>query len=130
MCQAEIELNFEKSKEFDTALSNVAAAVFAAYADQSWDRVRYFAKFTPTADVWSGDYDLIAADGSVDESTLPETMAAYAIDKLALRHWQLTQDLGQPRWYKMIVTVERSGKFTVEFEYKDDYQEGDIMKRG
>ena len=37
--------------------------------------------------------------------------------------------LGQSRWYKMIVTVERSGKFNVEFEYKDDYQEGDIMKR-
>ena len=28
------------------------------------------------------------------------------------------------------VTVERSGKFSVNFEYKDDYQEGDIMKRG
>ena len=30
----------------------------------------------------------------------------------------------------MIVSVEGSGKFSVDFEYKDDYQEGDIMKRG
>ena len=123
-------MNIENLKELDSALGNVAAAVFTAYADQSWNRVRYVAKFTPTADVWAGDYDLIATDGSVDESTAPDTMSAYAIDKLALRHWQLTQDLGEPRWYKMIVAVERSGKFAVDFEYKDDYREGDIMKRG
>ena len=30
----------------------------------------------------------------------------------------------------MIVSVERSGKFNVDFKYKDDYQEGDIKKRG
>ena len=91
---------------------------------------RYVAKFTPTADVWAGDYDLIDKEGNVDQSTAPDTTTAYAIDKLSHRHWRLTQDLGQPRWYKMIVSVERSGKFSVDFEYKDDYQEGDIMKRG
>lgn len=104
--------------------------MFAAYQAQAWYRLRYVAKFTPTADVWAGDYDLFSEDGSVDQSTAPDTTAAYSIDKLAHCHWRLTQDLGQPRWYKMIVTVERSGKFSVDFEYKDDYQEGDIMKRG
>ena len=42
----------------------------------------------------------------------------------------LSRPLGQPRWYKMIVIVERSGKFSVDLKYKDDYKEGDIMKRG
>lgn len=28
----------------------------------------------------------------------------------------------------MIVTVECNDKFAVEFEYKGDYQEGDIMR--
>ena len=123
-------MNIEGLKEFDSSLSNLAAAVFAAYRDQPWHRLRYVAKFTPTADVWAGDYDLIDKEGNVDQSTAPDTTTAYAIDKLSHRHWRLTQDLGQPRWYKMIVTVERSGKFGVDFEYKDDYQEGDIMKRG
>ena len=30
----------------------------------------------------------------------------------------------------MIITVERSGKFSVDFDCKDDHQECDIMKRG
>ena len=30
----------------------------------------------------------------------------------------------------MIITVERSGKFSVHFEYKDDHLKCDIMKRG
>lgn len=43
-------------------------------------------------------------------------------------HWRLTQDFGQPRWYMMTVRLERSGRYSVDFEYRDDYQVGDIMK--
>jgi len=28
----------------------------------------------------------------------------------------------------MTVKLERSGKYSVDFEYRDTYQEGDIMK--
>ncbi len=69
-------------------------------------------------------------DGKTVEGWYPENNFLDHLRKRARDHLKLTQDLGQPRWYKMIVTVERSGKFSVGFEYKDDYQEGDIMKRG
>jgi hypothetical protein len=52
------------------------------------------------------------------------------VSEAARSQWRLTRDLGLPRWYKMTITVERSGKFSVDFEYKDDYQEDDIMQRG
>ena len=55
---------------------------------------------------------------------------AQAVRQLTKRHWQLTQDLGQPRWFKMIVTVQRNGKFAVDFEYKDTITDQDMVDRG
>ena len=76
------------------------------------------------------DFDVIRSDGSQRLGSLPADAALSRLGNTTRLHWRLTQDLGQPRCYKMIVTVERSGKFSVKLEYKDDYQEGDIMKRG
>lgn len=66
--------------------------------------------------------------GHADKGKGPDDEHLNKLSDLTLEHWRLAQRLGQPRWYNMIVTVERSGKFAVEFEYKDDYQEGDIMQ--
>lgn len=116
-------------RQLDESQTTVVQAIYMALADRPWRVVRYVAKFTPTADVWSSDYDLIHEDGR-EEGVLPTVAASRHVNSLAHHHWKLTQDLGQPRWYKMIVTIERNGKFKVDFEYKDDYKEGDIMQRG
>lgn len=38
------------------------------------------------------------------------------------------QNLGQPRWYRMTVTVERSGRFSADVAYQDRYTTGDVMR--
>lgn len=110
--------------------SELAAHAYAAAPMANWERVQVFLKSTPDGSVRARCYDFVLTDGSLDQGSSPNRDADQLIDSTAARHWRLTQDLGQPRWYKMIVSVERSGKFSVAFEYKDDYQEGDIMKRG
>jgi hypothetical protein len=89
-----------------------------------------YSRYTPNASSSAHAFDFLLSDGRVDKGASPLNPPLTQLENATKRHWQLTQDLGQPRWYKMIVTVERSGKFDVEFEYKDDYKEGDIMKRG
>ncbi len=110
----------------DTAVQEVGMALAGAFPSEPWKSIRYAARWTPTGDVGADDFWLVG-DSGVEQKVLPEISASLHVSDAAKHHWQLTQELGQPRWYKVIVTVERSGKFAVEFEYKDDYQEGDIM---
>ena len=120
----------ETFKQFDLLISEIANELYQSVPLRDWKSVKMFSKYTPDASVSGHDFDIIRSDGSLDQGEAPEDAALIRLSKKTERHWRLTQDLGQPRWYKMIVTVERSGKFSVDFEYKDDYQEGDIMKRG
>jgi hypothetical protein len=123
-------MGFAALEQLDESLARVAAAVHRAHAQRKWQSIKYGAKFTPTSDVWSSDYDVTDEQGVVDQSSAPDTLISYGINKLAHAHWRLTQDLGQPRWYKMILTVHHDGKYSVDFEYRDNYKEGDIMERG
>ena len=116
--------------ELDRVTSELAAHAFAAVPMTDWERVQIFLKSTPDGSVRARSYDFLLSGGNLDQGSSPNRNADQLVDDAAAKHWRLTQDLGQPRWYKMIVTVERSGKFSVDFEYKDDYREGDIMKRG
>lgn len=114
-------------KDLDAAVEAIAMSVATTFPIDRLRAVRYVARWTPAGDVGSNDFWTID-DQNREEKVSPEIERSIEMYDLSKRHWQLTQDLGQPRWYKMIVTVERSGKFAVEFEYKDDYQEGDIMR--
>jgi hypothetical protein len=114
--------------KLDEASTLVAKATVDAFPNQAWQKVRYCSRWTPAGDVGSDDF-WIELNGE-EKQVLPDLQSSLRVSDAAKTHWRLTQDLGQPRWYKMIVTVERTGKFSVDFEYKDDYKEGDIMKRG
>ncbi len=117
-------------KKLDPVVTALAQELYASSPLPNWQQQRVVAKYNPDASVSGHDYDYMQEDGVINKSVTPELAAHLRIGDLTLRHWQLTQDLGQPRWYKMILTVQRSGKFNAEFEYKDDYKEGDIMQRG
>jgi hypothetical protein len=113
----------------DEATTDVVRAVVAAFENTPWSRICYAARWTPAGDVGADDYWL-SDDIGTTTKVLPDLMPSVGVSNASKRHWRMTQDLGQARWYKMTVTVERSGKFSIDFEYKDDYQEGDIMRRG
>jgi hypothetical protein len=53
---------------------------------------------------------------------------AREIESAGRQHWRSCEECGQPRWYMMTIKLERTGKYTVDFEYRDDYKEGDIMQ--
>jgi hypothetical protein len=92
--------------------------------------LRFTYRITPDGSVSAPDY-WFGSDGSHAEvKDYPSDAVHDSVSEAARSQWRLTQDLGLPRWYKMTITVERSGKFSVDFEYKDDYKEGDIMQRG
>lgn len=114
----------------DPIVTDTALCLASSVDLPTWLSVQIAVTFVPTGETSSLECALTCASGKVIEGWYPNNEVLDHLYELTRRHWQSTQDLGQPRWYKMIVTVERSGKFNVEFEYKDDYQEGDIMKCG
>jgi Protein of unknown function, DUF600 len=116
--------------QLDNLITDIASEIYRSVPIQEWRSATMYAKYTPDASVSGHDFDYVSQDGAVDQSQAPSNSELIRISKATRHHWQLTQDLGQPRWYKMTVTVERTGQFSVDFEYKDDYQVGDIMKRG
>ena len=114
----------------DPLLTEIVETIYQSVPIDEWESAKMFSKYTPDGEVGGLEFDYGLPDGSTSDLYIPDSSFLAKLYGSTKRHWQLTQDLGQPCWYKMIVTVERSGKFTVGFEYKDDYQEGDIMKRG
>lgn len=89
--------------------------------------VRFSFRVTPNAGVLAPDYWPTMADGSVRKD-FPEQQFERSVEDAALRHWHLVQDLGQSPWYMMTLRVNLGGPYSADFEYRDDYQEGDIMK--
>ena len=117
-------------QQLDAALTDIATAVVGVLGNGTeWRSLRYAARWTPEGDVGADDF-WVVDDSGREKKVMPELAPALHVSNVAKHHWRLTQDLGQARWYQMTVTVERSGKFSADFEYKDDYREGDIMQRG
>jgi hypothetical protein len=115
--------------DFDEATTQVVQTLVSAFPDMSWHRIRYWARWTPSGDVGADDYWIEDENGTTTK-VLPDLAPAIAVSDASKHHWRVTQELGQQRWYKMIVEIERSGKYTVDFQYKNDYKEGDIMQPG
>jgi hypothetical protein len=116
--------------ELDKVISEIVAAVYATVPLEHWQSVKLFAKCSKDAGVRGRDYDFYLEDGTVDRGSSPHRGPDRSVDDLLLKHWRLTQDLGQVRWFKMIVTVQRSCKFSVDFEYKDTITDLDMVQRG
>ncbi len=114
----------------DVLQTEIVTATYQSVPLSAWKSAKMYAKYSPDEEVGGLDFDFFLSDGTTTQASIPDASHRAKLYGSTKRHWRLTQDLGQPRWYKMIVSVERSGKFSVDFEYKDDYQEGDIMKRG
>jgi Protein of unknown function, DUF600 len=117
-------------KTLDSVITETAMCLASSVDLRDWRQVQLASTFVPSGDTGSQQCRLIKGDGHQLVGWYPSNAHLDQLYELTKRHWHLTQDLGQPRWYKMTATVERTGKFNVDFEYKDDYKEGDIMKRG
>lgn len=114
----------------DPLQTQIVTAIYQSAPIPNWESVKMYAKYTPNGEVGGLEFDYCLSDGTTTEESIPDSFFLTQLYGLTKSHWQFSQTLGEPRWYKMIVTVERSGKFSVDFEYEDDYLEGDIMKRG
>jgi hypothetical protein len=114
--------------ELDKATESVVRCVYAAIPAIDWQQVVARMRIAPLGNVSSIQFTFRLADGRVSDEAQPLREAERLLDDATFEHWRITQDLGQPRWYMMTVKIERSGKYLVEFEYRTDYQEGDISK--
>jgi hypothetical protein len=113
----------------DEVLTELATTLYATCPLPDWKRLKLYAKYSPDGEVSGHNYDYELDRGVIDRGSAPKATDRIAIRALTLRHWRLAQEMGQPRWFKMTVTVERSGKYSVDFEYKDDYKETDMLER-
>ncbi len=117
-------------KALDSVITETAMCLASSVDIEDWSQVELACTFIPGGDSGSQECRLIKGDGQPEVGWYPSNRHLDQLYELTKKHWRLTQDLGQARWYMMTVTVERAGKFGVAFEYKDDYKEGDIVKRG
>jgi hypothetical protein len=114
----------------DPITTDISSTLYQSAPNIDWQSIKYVAKYAPDGSVSGHDYDYHLSDGTVNRGASPDRTSERALMEMTRNHWQTTQDLGLPRWYKMIVTVNRDGKFSVDFEYNDNYTDEDMMKRG
>jgi hypothetical protein len=113
----------------DEVLTELATTLYATCPLADWKRLKLFVKYSSDGEVSGHNYDYELDRGVIDRGSAPKLTDRIAIRALTFRHWNLAQEMGQ-RWFKMTVTVERSGKYSADFEYKNDYKETDMLERG
>lgn len=114
-------------QRLDAALQQVVQSLYAGYPQGTWESIRYCSRWTPAGDVGADDFWWLKQGKWVKQS--PSRINDYlAVSRATKEHWQLTQALGQPRWYQMTVKLEHDGRYSVDFKYRDIYKEGDIME--
>jgi len=114
--------------ELDQATATVVRCAHAAVPPIDWQEVTVRTRIAPLGNVSNMQFTFRLADGRISKGIEPVREAERLLDDATFAHWRTTAQLGLPRWYMMTVKLERSGKYSVDFEYRDTYQEGDIMK--
>jgi hypothetical protein len=112
----------------DQVTTRVAQAVYACAPNIDWREVISTVVIPPHGQSMQLDWAFVLTSGLMERGLEPTAIGYESLQEAARAHWQLTQDLGQPRWFAMTVRVSRSGKFSTELEYNDNYQEGDMFK--
>ncbi|MCU0763920.1 MAG: hypothetical protein MUF76_13430 [Hydrogenophaga sp.] len=113
----------------DQATAAIATPLYAGLQERKAPSLRFTYRVTPDGSVSAPDYWFKSDNSETEVKDYPSDAVHEAVVEAARAHWRLTQDLGLPRWYKLIMSVQRGGKFSVDFEYKDDYKEGDMMRQ-
>lgn len=113
-------------REQDQLLTEIAGLVYRCAPTTPWKGITLHAKYTPDGSVGSHEFDVELADGRVDRTHFPPMELYRQTSTLTERHWSLSQ----PRWFAMHLRVTRDGRVHADWEYTDDYQIGDIMRRG
>lgn len=116
--------------KLDDINTQVAALVYKSVPLNNWVKAVVTARHPHNESTATISFDFHKAENTVERSLGFDDLSIVRLSQLFSEHQQLVQKASQPRWYKMIVIVHRDGKFNVDFEYNDNYQEGDIMKRG
>jgi Protein of unknown function, DUF600 len=117
-------------EKVDSLQTDIVACAYKSVPLDDWASMRMYAKYAIDGGVGGLDFDYVLPDGTLHQQSIPSFEHQAELYALTKQHWQLVQQLGQPRWFKMIVTVERSGKFSVSFEYKEKITDEDMIQRG
>ncbi len=116
--------------QLDTLQNSIAASAYQSVPLPAWESMRMVAKYSQNGEVGRLDFDYVLPGGKLHQESIPDASQRAQLYALTEEHWQLIGTLGQPRWFKMIVTVQNSGKFSFDFEYKESITERDMVERG
>jgi hypothetical protein len=114
----------------DALQTDVVSRAYQSVPLDAWESLRMCAKYNADGSVGGLDFDFVLPGGKLDQESIPNASDRAELYNLTKAHWQLAQELGPSRWFKMIVTIQRSGQFSVAFEYKDPITEADMIERG
>lgn len=109
----------------DGLQKSIALAFFESISAKEWQLAKMMARYSPSG-VGALDFRTESAAGNSRQMPLDDHLDKLTV--LTMEHWRTTQALGLPLWYMMTISLQPTGKYAIDFEYRDDYQEGDIMK--
>lgn len=114
-------------QDLDRATVEVAKQAFLAVPFDDWLSVTCTARVAPHGGAKRIALAIRRSDGSVDKGTTPIPEAEERLDDALGEHWRLVRASSPAPWFQMKVVVERNGKFSVDFAYRENYQEGDLF---
>lgn len=117
----------EALSKLDNTVTQIVLALHQSAPNDSWTRQAYRVAMPADGSFRSEVYAYWSNDKRLSDG-FPTEPGEAQIGRLAIAHCRQTVETGLPRWYTMTVRVERTGKFTVDFEYLDTDPEGGIHR--
>lgn len=106
----------------------ICEVLFVSVPFPSWKKVVFLVQANPEGDASSYQYIYFLDDDDAEvQKRYPENKFDDQINALVSQQMKITRMAGQ-NWFRMTLVVSSAGKWSIDFEYRDRYEPGDIGK--
>jgi len=114
--------------DLDHRIAQMARTLIDVPKPGPWQEVRVCTRITPDGSTSSQSFELRDASGRVAAGWFPPDAAMDHLFDLARACWTMAAGGASAPWYGMTVRIRPDGSFSTDFEYRQDYREGDISR--
>ncbi|HOA51831.1 MAG TPA: hypothetical protein PKI05_06210 [Thermogutta sp.] len=112
--------------QLDEVSKKIATLIYQSVPIDEWVEANLIWKMSPNKKNSASRTQYLLPDGTVDKSKGLDVTTNMKLYDLLVKHRDLSEEMGQPWWFQITVTVNRSGTFKMDFEYRENYRPEDL----
>jgi hypothetical protein len=103
----------------------ICKLIFLSVPAPRWKKAIYLVQTNPDGDALSYEYVYVLDDGTELRNLYPESGLGGQIRTLVRQQIRVTRQAKQ-NWFRMTLIVSNNGTWSIDFNYRDGYEVGDV----